>query len=117
MLYFNLDKAIKGKTSRASKLEMKDKSKTKPVKHEDQEKIIVYQGALDLMRECARLLHIRWLQAKLMKELIDVIYKYGPNFFLNIKEFSHIYNLSHFNLIYSYLASPTKKTKLFLRRL
>lgn len=54
---------------------MKDKAKAKPVKHEEIERIIAYREAIDLMTECARLLHIRWLQAKLMKELIDVIYK------------------------------------------
>ncbi|KAJ8735807.1 hypothetical protein PYW07_007427 [Mythimna separata] len=35
-----------------------------------------YKQALDLVVECARLLYIRWLQAKLMKELIEVVNKY-----------------------------------------
>lgn len=34
-----------------------------------------YRQALDLVVECARLLYIRFLQAKLMKELIEVVYK------------------------------------------
>lgn len=35
-----------------------------------------YKQALDLVVECARLLYIRWLQAKLMKELIEIVDKY-----------------------------------------
>lgn len=34
-----------------------------------------YKQAQDLVTECARLLHIRWLQAKLIKELINVVKK------------------------------------------
>lgn len=34
-----------------------------------------YKQALDLVTECARLLHVRWLQAKLVKELVEVIDK------------------------------------------
>lgn len=75
MSCFLLGKVVKG-ASRGSKVEMKEKPKPKSLKAgEGQEKVIEYQGALDLMTECARLLHIRWLQVKLMKELIDVIYK------------------------------------------
>lgn len=78
---FLLGKVIKGKASRASKSEMKDKGKPKSAKaSENQEKVASYKEATDLMRECARLLHIRWLQVKLMKELIDVIYKYARLF-------------------------------------
>ncbi|XP_072937670.1 ankyrin repeat and MYND domain-containing protein 1-like [Epargyreus clarus] len=36
-----------------------------------------YKQAVDLVTECARLLHIRWLQAELMKELINVVKKYS----------------------------------------
>uniref|UniRef100_A0A2A4JFP6 MYND-type domain-containing protein n=1 Tax=Heliothis virescens TaxID=7102 RepID=A0A2A4JFP6_HELVI len=36
-----------------------------------------YRQTLDLVVECARLLYIRWLQAKLMKELIDVVNKFS----------------------------------------
>lgn len=76
LLYFLLGKVVKSKASRVSKVDMKDKGKPKSLKaNEEQEKITGYQGAVELMRECARLLHIRWLQGKLMKELIDVIYK------------------------------------------
>lgn len=76
IIFFLLGKIIKGKASRASKVEIKEKPKPKSLKtNEEQDKITRYQGAVDLMRECARLLHIRWLQVKLMKELIDVIYK------------------------------------------
>ncbi|CAD0195135.1 unnamed protein product [Chrysodeixis includens] len=35
-----------------------------------------YKQTLDLVVECARLLYIRWLQAKLMKELIEIVDKY-----------------------------------------
>ncbi|KAH9628377.1 hypothetical protein HF086_015907 [Spodoptera exigua] len=35
-----------------------------------------YKQALELVVDCARLLHIRWLQAKLLKELIDIVYEY-----------------------------------------
>ncbi|XP_050554882.1 ankyrin repeat and MYND domain-containing protein 1 isoform X1 [Spodoptera frugiperda] len=35
-----------------------------------------YKQALELVVDCARLLYIRWLQAKLMKELIDIVDKY-----------------------------------------
>ncbi|KAL0850859.1 hypothetical protein ABMA28_006773 [Loxostege sticticalis] len=35
-----------------------------------------YRQAIDLVTECARMLHVRWLQAKLLKELVDVIDKY-----------------------------------------
>ncbi|XP_063824292.1 ankyrin repeat and MYND domain-containing protein 1-like [Ostrinia nubilalis] len=35
-----------------------------------------YKQAIDLVTECARLLHVRWLQAKLMKELVEIIDKY-----------------------------------------
>ncbi|CAH1639917.1 unnamed protein product [Spodoptera littoralis] len=35
-----------------------------------------YKQALELVVDCARLLYIRWLQAKLMKELIDIVNKY-----------------------------------------
>lgn len=34
-----------------------------------------YKQALELVVDCARLLYIRWLQAKLMKELIDIVDK------------------------------------------
>lgn len=71
-----LAKAVKGKGSRVSKSDMKDKSRTKSVKAlEERDKMSAYQEAIDLMRECARLLYIRWLQVNLIKELIDVIYK------------------------------------------
>ncbi|XP_047018886.1 ankyrin repeat and MYND domain-containing protein 1-like [Helicoverpa zea] len=36
-----------------------------------------YRQALELVVECARLLYIRWLQAKLMKELIDIVNKFS----------------------------------------
>ncbi|XP_026739317.1 ankyrin repeat and MYND domain-containing protein 1-like [Trichoplusia ni] len=35
-----------------------------------------YKQALDLVVECARLLYIRWLQAKLLIELIEIVDKY-----------------------------------------
>ncbi|XP_030022131.2 ankyrin repeat and MYND domain-containing protein 1 isoform X2 [Manduca sexta] len=35
-----------------------------------------YKQAIDLVTECARLLHIRWLQAKLVIELLKVIERY-----------------------------------------
>lgn len=34
-----------------------------------------YKQALDVMTECARILYIRWLQAKLLKELLRVVVK------------------------------------------
>ncbi|XP_045496552.1 LOW QUALITY PROTEIN: ankyrin repeat and MYND domain-containing protein 1-like [Colias croceus] len=35
-----------------------------------------YRQAIELVKECARLLHIRWLQGKLVKELISIIDKF-----------------------------------------
>lgn len=34
-----------------------------------------YKQAIELVTDCARLIYIRWLQAKLVKELIEVIDK------------------------------------------
>lgn len=34
-----------------------------------------YKQAIELVTECARLLHIRWLQGKLVKDLILTIHK------------------------------------------
>lgn len=34
-----------------------------------------YKQAIDLMTDCARLIYIRWLQTKLLKKLVEVIYK------------------------------------------
>ncbi|XP_026319673.1 ankyrin repeat and MYND domain-containing protein 1-like isoform X2 [Hyposmocoma kahamanoa] len=74
----NTGQVAKGKkASRTSKFDVKNKGKSRSSKlDEERSKATEYQGAVDLMRECARLLHIRWLQGNLMKELIDVIYKY-----------------------------------------
>ncbi|XP_047520448.1 ankyrin repeat and MYND domain-containing protein 1-like [Pieris napi] len=35
-----------------------------------------YKQAIELVTECARLVHIRWLQGQLSKNLIETIYKY-----------------------------------------
>ncbi|CAH0690527.1 unnamed protein product [Chilo suppressalis] len=49
-----------------------------------------YKQAIDLVVECARLLHVRWLQAKLTKELVDIIDKYKHRQWnMIIKEHNH----------------------------
>lgn len=66
----------------------KDGKGKKPEKPKKEEKLSVksigklgaddigdYKQALDVMTECARILHIRWLQAKLLKELLKVVVK------------------------------------------
>ncbi|KOB77155.1 putative zinc finger protein [Operophtera brumata] len=35
-----------------------------------------YKQALDVMTECARILHVRWLQGQLLKELLEVVVKF-----------------------------------------
>ncbi|XP_049878715.1 ankyrin repeat and MYND domain-containing protein 1-like [Pectinophora gossypiella] len=71
----------KGKDAKDAKKPTKEKSRSatevgKKKSIKDNQESLDYLEALDLMRECARLLHTRWLQAKLMKELINVIYKF-----------------------------------------
>lgn len=67
---------------------IKDGKGKKPEKQKKEERLSIksagklgtddigdYKQALDVMTECARILHIRWLQAKLLKELLEVAVK------------------------------------------
>lgn len=74
-----------------SKVENKLKSdKSRSLSTKSMGRIVVdivndYKEAVELVTECARLLHMRWLQGKLIIDLIDVIRKCVlANFLLNV---------------------------------
>lgn len=69
----------------AGKPDLKGKKSDKPKKDEKlsnksmgkmtADEVEDYKQAINLMTDCARLIYIRWLQTKLLKELVEVIYK------------------------------------------
>ncbi|CAH2241092.1 jg13149 [Pararge aegeria aegeria] len=62
-------------SKKAGKLKKDEKSSTKPT-GKSADDVEDYRQAVDLVTECARLIYIRWLQSKLMKELIVTIDRY-----------------------------------------
>ncbi|XP_031768884.2 ankyrin repeat and MYND domain-containing protein 1-like [Galleria mellonella] len=83
-----------------NKSDVKNKMKDKPKKGEELStksigKMTVdvvgdYKQAIELVTECARLLYIRWLQAKLMIELVELINKFKHRHWnIILKEHKH----------------------------
>ncbi|XP_046974628.1 uncharacterized protein LOC124540866 [Vanessa cardui] len=64
------------KNKKPEKTKKDEKLSTKSMGKMTYDEVDDYKQATDLMTDCARLIYIRWLQAKLMKELIVVINKY-----------------------------------------
>ncbi|XP_047545055.1 ankyrin repeat and MYND domain-containing protein 1-like [Vanessa atalanta] len=64
------------KSKKPDKTKKDDKLSTKSMGKMTSDEVDDYKQATGLMTDCARLIYIRWLQAKLMKELIVVINKY-----------------------------------------
>ncbi|XP_039756029.1 ankyrin repeat and MYND domain-containing protein 1-like [Pararge aegeria] len=62
-------------SKKAGKLKKDEKSSTKTT-GKSADDVEDYRQAVDLVTECARLIYIRWLQSKLMKELIVTIDRY-----------------------------------------
>ncbi|CAH0727561.1 unnamed protein product, partial [Brenthis ino] len=64
------------KTKKIEKPKKEEKLSTKSIGKMSVEEVEDYKQAIELVANCARLIYIRWLQAKLVKELIKVINKY-----------------------------------------
>ncbi|KAJ8736089.1 hypothetical protein PYW08_006745 [Mythimna loreyi] len=94
-IFIEKDIRVNNEVPKKSKIELKTKKNLKPTGSKTSTKTIGagtrsqiksgkvtdeshadYRQAVDVVVECARLLYIRWLQAKLMKDLIEVVSKY-----------------------------------------